>query len=108
MKTSKTLDNVDITNARSSTADLVVHGDGDLWHLLCKASSESEGWMKSTKVMEIRRAGCLVQVTTQQDGRVAEAVTFVPGVKISPDGKSLVSNKTQYSICRLPWACSAF
>ena len=45
--------------------------------------------MKSTKAMEVS-GGCVVQVTTQQrnpDGSyaVAEALTFVPGVKIEPD-----------------------
>ena len=38
--------------------------------------------MKSTKGMEIEGVGCVVQVTTQQGDNVAEALTFVPGVKI--------------------------
>ena len=43
--------------------------------------------------MEIGRVGCIVQVTTQQrnpDGSysVAEAVTFVPGVRITDDENS--------------------
>ena len=67
--------------------DLAVWGDGDMFKLLSKASSQSEGWMKSTKAMEIHGVGCVVQVTTQQcnfDGSyaIAEAVCFVPGVKI--------------------------
>lgn len=96
---SKTLGNVDISDARQTVSDLQVFGNGDLWQLLCKASSESEGWMKSTKVMEISTVGeygsvqgCLVQVTTQQDGNVAEALTYVPGVKISDCGKKLIRN----------------
>ena len=28
-------------------------GNGDMFKLLCKASSQKEGWMKSTKAMEI-------------------------------------------------------
>ncbi len=32
--------------------------------------------------MEIDKVGCVVQVTTQQGNNVAEAVTFVPNVKI--------------------------
>ena len=65
-------------------------GNGDLFQLLAKASSEEEGWMKSTKAMQIGDQGCLVQVTTQQrnpDGSyaVAEALTFVPDVNIVPD-----------------------
>ena len=38
--------------------------------------------MKSTKAMEIDGVGCVVQVTTQQGDNVAEAITFVPGVRI--------------------------
>ena len=80
---SKCLHNKNIAEAKKNTRDLEVYGDGDLWVLLCKASSESKGWMKSTKVMEIPCVGCLVQVTTQQGENVAEAVTFIPGVIIS-------------------------
>jgi len=76
--------------------DIVVFGDCDLFQLLSKASSDKEGWMKSTKAMETP-VGCLVRVTTQQrnpDGSyaVAEALTFVPGVKIQSNaaGKKLV------------------
>ena len=57
-------------------------GNANLFYLLSKAFSEPEGWMKSTKAMEIPGIGCVVQVTTQQGNYVAEALTFVPGVKI--------------------------
>ena len=81
----KTLHNSDISGAKKNVPDIVVYGNGDLFKLLCKASSKKEGWMKSTKVMEIPHVGCLVQITTQQrnpDGSyaVAEALQFVPGV----------------------------
>ena len=82
----KTLANSDINGARKNIEDLVVFGDGDSWKLICKASSNSEGWMKSTKAMPIAGMGCLVQVTTFHHDEmcpgVAEAVTFVPGVVI--------------------------
>lgn len=90
----KTLGNTTVSQAKDNVPDLVIWGEGDMFKLLCKASSESEGWMKSTKAMEIPGVGCVVQVTTQQgdlysgswqdDGTysLAEAVTFVPGVKI--------------------------
>ena len=69
-----------------------------MFKLLCKASSQNEGWMKSAKAMETLH-GCVVQVTTQQkniDGTysLAEALTFVPGVKIVDDdnnGRKLIS-----------------
>lgn len=83
----KTLTNTTANQAKDQVPDLQIWGNGDMFKLLCKASSQKEGWMKSTKAMEIADAGCVVQVTTQQknlDGSysVAEAVTFVPGVYI--------------------------
>lgn len=77
----KILDTTDVET--SKTSDLKVFGDGNYWQLICKASSEAEGWMKSTKALEIDGVGCLVQVTTQQGNDVAEAITFVPGTYIS-------------------------
>lgn len=82
----KTLHNSDISGAKVNVSDLKVVGNGDLFQLLSKASSKAEGWMKSTKAMDVG-CGCVVQVTTQQrnpkgDYVVAEAVCFVPGVFI--------------------------
>ncbi len=79
----KSLGNTDSNGATKNVKDIVFWGDGDAWKLLGKASSKNEGWMKSTKAMDIQGAGCLVQVTTQQGDNVAEAVTFVPQVSIS-------------------------
>lgn len=90
----KTLHNSDISGAKKNVLDLKVFGNGDSFQLLCKASSEKEGWMKSTKAYEIPGVGCVVQVTTQQGDRLAEAVCFVPGVTILDDennGRKLVS-----------------
>lgn len=81
----KTLNSVNIDDAKKKVQDLVVVGNGDAWQLLGKASSESEGWMKSTKAYEIEGTGCMVQVTTQQGDHVAEAVVFVPFVRIVED-----------------------
>ncbi len=78
----KTLHNSTVSGARKNVYDLVVFGDGDTFKLICKASSKVEGWMKSTKAMEIEGIGCVVQVTTQQGDNVSEALTFVPGVRI--------------------------
>ena len=93
----KTLHNTDVRGAQKNVPDIVVFGNGDMFKLLSKASSEREGWMKSTKAMEIPGVGCVIQVTTQQrnpDGSysLAEAVTFVPGVTIVEDsqGRRLV------------------
>jgi len=86
----KTLTNTNVEEAKKATSDLKVFGNGDTWRLICKASSQSEGWMKSTKALEVPLAGCFVQVTTQQknlDGTysIAEAVTWARGVKIGKD-----------------------
>ena len=78
----KTMGNTTASQAKDNVKDLQIWGNGDTWKLICKASSEKEEWMKSTKAMEIDGVGCLVQVTTQQDYMPAEAVTFVPGVRI--------------------------
>lgn len=78
----KTLINTTASQAKDNVKDIVFWGNGDTFKLISKASSVAEGWMKSTKAMEIEGVGCVVQVTTQQGNNVAEALTFVPGVKI--------------------------
>ena len=78
----KTLTNTTASQAKDNVADIVFWGDGNTFALISKASSKAEGWMKSTKAMQIDGVGCVVQVTTQQGDKVAEAITFVPGVKI--------------------------
>jgi len=87
----KTLENSDVSGARKNVPDIKIVGNGDAFRLLCKASSKSEGWMKSTKAMQVP-GGCIVQATTQQrnpDGSyaVAEALVFVPHVSISEIGE---------------------
>lgn len=78
----KSLENTDSNGATKNVKDIVFWGNGDTFKLISKASSIEEGWMKSTKAMEIEDIGCVIQVTTQQGDNVAEALTFVPGVKI--------------------------
>jgi len=98
MHNEKTLHNSDVSGARVNVPDIKVVGNGDMFKLLCKASSANEGWMKSTKAMEVV-SGCVIQVTTQQknpDGSysIAEALTFVPLVRIVDDennGRMLVA-----------------
>ena len=93
----KDLGITEVRGAKENISDLVVYGDGDTFALLCKASSQEQGWMKSTKVCNVP-GGCIVQVTTQQrniDGNyvVAEALTYVPGVQMdrNNDPRILVS-----------------
>lgn len=89
----KALNVQSVKDAQEKVSDIKVVGNGDTFALLCKASSKSQGWMKSAKAMEVP-SGCVVQVTTQQGDNVAEALTFVPSVKLADDingGKKLVS-----------------
>ena len=82
-----------ITKASELSGEVKVVGNGDLFKLLSKASSKSQQWMKSSKAMEIPEVGCVVQVTTQNKDNVAEALVFVPGVRITEDtngGRKLI------------------
>lgn len=79
---SKTMGNNDSNGTRKNVPDVQFWGDSDVWKLISKAWSEDEEWMKSTKAMEISEVGCLIQVTTQNEEIPAEAITFVPGVRI--------------------------
>lgn len=81
-KAKKQMDITDHKGAKANINDVVIFGNTDTFQLICKASSQAGGWMKSTKAMEIKGLGCLVQVTTQQGDNVAEALEFVPGVRI--------------------------
>ena len=83
--TEKSLNVTSVADAAAGkVSDIQVVGNGDTFQLLCKASSKSQGWMKSAKAMQTPH-GCVVQVTTQQGSNVAEALCFVPDVVIKPD-----------------------
>ena len=77
----KSLHNTCANGATKNVKDIVFWGNGDTFKLISKASSELEGWMKSTKAMQAGES-VVVQVTTQQqniDGTysIAEALTTV-------------------------------
>jgi len=96
----KNLDITSVEDAKKKINDIKVVGNGDTVALLCKASSESQGWMKSAKALYIKGAGCVVQFTAQQkniDGTytMTDTSCFVPGVKPIddpdfPGGRKLV------------------
>ena len=89
----KELHNTSIATTVANVPDVKITGNGDMFQLLCKASSQNQGWMKSCKAMEIKGVGCVVQVTTQQGDNVAEALAFVPNVTIVDDenaGRKLI------------------
>lgn len=80
----KTLSNTDINGTRKNVPDVVVYGEGDVFGLWVKASSQNEGWMKTSKVANIP-GGCVIQTETQQrnpDGSyvLSQALAYVPGV----------------------------
>ena len=81
-ETKKSLGNTDVNAAKKNVKDIVFFGDGDTFKLISKASSENEGWMKSTKAMQVDGVGCVIQVTTQQGDNIAEALTTMLGTKI--------------------------
>lgn len=64
---SKTLNISDMDSLKKKVSDVQTFGNPGMWKLICKASSEEEGWMRSTKAMEIPGVGCLVQISTQQE-----------------------------------------
>lgn len=80
---------------KKKVKDVKVVGS-DLWVLICKASSESEGWMKSTKAMDVGH-GVVMQMTTQQNDHVAETSVFIPGAGIhtGEDGNLYVGKARQ-------------
>lgn len=53
----KNLDVTDMTELKNKVSDVAIHGDPGKWVCICKASSESQGWMKSTKVMPVSYPG---------------------------------------------------
>lgn len=81
-KKEKVLDVKNVEDLKEKVTDVEVIGNGNTFQLIDKAGSKSQGWMKSTKAMQIDEVGCVIQVTTQQGDNVSEALTFVPGVRI--------------------------
>ena len=68
-------------------------GNPDNWQLLTKFVSGDKSIAKSSKAVDLGH-GCLVQVTTKEGNAVAEALAYVPGVKVVEDvngGRKLVS-----------------
>jgi hypothetical protein len=105
MNIEESFSNTSAADVANTTSDVKFFGNGDTFKLISKASSESQGWMKSCRAMEIEGEGCLVQVTTQlknPDGSyaVAEALSFVPGVKIATlhDAFDIISGRKLVTI----------
>lgn len=78
----KTVNVTDSEDLKEKVSDVELFGNPDSWKLICKASSKKEGWLKSTKAMEVSGIGCFVQVTTQSGREVAEALCFQERIRI--------------------------
>ena len=85
IKMEKTLDVVSSEDLKKKVSDVQIIGNPDTFQLICKASSKEQGWMKSTKAMDVDGLGVVLQVSTQQGSNVAEAITFIPNAKILVD-----------------------
>ncbi len=108
----KSLGNTCSNGATKNVKDIIFWGDGDTFKLISKASSQAEGWMKSTKAMDCN-GSVIVQVTTQQrnpDGSysVAEALTTIGSAYIDEFidpktkeviGRKVVSYKKMKCVC---------
>lgn len=86
MSEQKSLGNENTIGAVRGANDLIVFGNPDKWVLICKASSEAQGWAKSTKAYQLT-TGSIVQVTSERrnpDGSwtLSEALQFVPNLTI--------------------------
>lgn len=81
MPDDKTLTHLNAEAAKQ--AGVSIFGNHDLWTLVGKAYHQTEGWMKSTKVMEMAK-GCILQTTTQQRNlngsySLTDSLVYVPG-----------------------------
>ena len=86
LQSQKSLHNTCSNGAKKNVKDIIFWGNGDTFQLISKASSEAEGWFKSTKAMKCGK-DVVIQVTTQQknpDGSysVSEALTTAHNKKI--------------------------
>ena len=82
----RTVSNTNPKQAKASGVESI--GSLGTWKVVQKAWNRKEGWMRSTKALEIPGAGCLIQVTTREGKQIAETACFVPDVKLeaNPDG----------------------
>ena len=61
----KSIHNTCANGATKNVKDIQFWGNGDTFRLISKASLEEEGWMKSTKAMQIDNVGVVLQISTQ-------------------------------------------
>lgn len=95
LSTEKTLSNSANSTVKDNVPDVVLMGvKSNNWRLMCKAFSKNEGWMKSTKGLNLSTNQVLVQTTTQQknsDGSysIADTLICVNGNLIESDEEGI-------------------
>ena len=62
----------------------------ELFRVLSRVASATEGWTQTTKAMEIPGVGCVLQVTIRFGDTVTNTLTLVPGERIVDTGSSFV------------------
>lgn len=89
-----TLDNTNSNETQSQVSDVEIFGNINLFQLICKISSTSEGYSEITKAMQTPE-GCIIQVTTQYCGSMSVSLTFVPNAIICYDkeGNKYIGSK---------------
>jgi hypothetical protein len=60
------------------------------WRTVCKGWNKEEAYFKTTKALEIPGCGVLIQVSTQERGQVADAMTFIKDASVLENGDGTV------------------
>jgi hypothetical protein len=68
-------------DVRATAPKQLVHGDPNAWHEL-QVFDHMGRSVSTTSAMEIPGVGCVIRVSTVDNGFVHEALTFVPNVRI--------------------------
>jgi hypothetical protein len=87
----KPVDVINSQDLKKKVQDVTTFGNPDAFQLFCKASSKEQGWMKSTKICNVPRTGCVMQTETQirnPDGSYtsSQALVFIPNVHMHTEG----------------------
>lgn len=88
--------------------DLKRDGNPNLYRMLGKASSEKQGFMRTTKAFEIEGCGVFVLCCTNQAGgnggrAVSETSEYIPGVKLIEDTEHISGHDKGYKVVRMCW-----
>lgn len=85
--TQKPVDVISTEDCKEKVSDLQVVGNPDIWQLVCKVSSKSQNWSKSTKALEVP-TGVVLQVTTLVGNQIFESLLFIPEISVADLGRN--------------------